>query len=220
MLQLLAPGVKDAEKADLGAEVLRVPRHFEKCLGTGSKQQMVDELLVLQHQDGQIPWQGEDDMRPSAPAAVPDGELRASAYGHWPGTSGSAGSGTSCRRMARRSQSRQRSRCPPSAAVRQRSIARSTFTCDQIRQLLTSAQGTFAPPARTMSASSNAGRLLLSRATRNSSRRDPHHTSLSAVCRTSSTRSVRRRAASFYAATLPGCRSKSSEKPVLDLTIF
>ena len=35
MLQLLIPGVQDAEEADFGAEMARIARHFEQRFGTG-----------------------------------------------------------------------------------------------------------------------------------------------------------------------------------------
>ncbi len=47
MLQLLVPGVQDAEEADLSAKVLAVPGDFDQGLGAGAKRQAVDDFLVL-----------------------------------------------------------------------------------------------------------------------------------------------------------------------------
>jgi len=47
-LDFLVPGVEHAEEADLGAEILGITSHFEQCLGTGLKQEMVEDLFVVQ----------------------------------------------------------------------------------------------------------------------------------------------------------------------------
>jgi hypothetical protein len=47
MLQLLIPGVEDAEETDLGAQVPRMARDFQQGLGAGAEQQIVENLLVL-----------------------------------------------------------------------------------------------------------------------------------------------------------------------------
>jgi hypothetical protein len=47
-LDFLVPGVEHAEEADLGAEMLGITSHFEQCLGTGLKQEMVEDLFVVQ----------------------------------------------------------------------------------------------------------------------------------------------------------------------------
>ena len=41
-----------AEEADFCTEVLGIARNFEKGFGTGAKQEIVEDLLVLQHQRG------------------------------------------------------------------------------------------------------------------------------------------------------------------------
>ena len=51
--ELLAPGMQDAEEADLCAEASRVASHFEKSFRTGAEQEIVKDLLVLQHQRSQ-----------------------------------------------------------------------------------------------------------------------------------------------------------------------
>ncbi|MCU1325733.1 MAG: hypothetical protein JWN34_1103 [Bryobacterales bacterium] len=50
MLEILSPGMQNAEKADAGSEVLRVGRDLEKRFCAGSEQQPVESLLVLQGQ--------------------------------------------------------------------------------------------------------------------------------------------------------------------------
>jgi len=62
MLQLLIPGVEDAEEADLGAEMLRVRGNFDQRLGTAAEQQPVDHLFVLQSQGCQLVGERKDDM--------------------------------------------------------------------------------------------------------------------------------------------------------------
>ena len=47
MLQLLVPGVKDTEEADLGAQMPGMASDFEQGLGAGAEQQIVENLLVL-----------------------------------------------------------------------------------------------------------------------------------------------------------------------------
>ena len=39
--QVLSPGMQNAEKTNLGAEVLRVGRDLEQRLGTGAEQEIV-----------------------------------------------------------------------------------------------------------------------------------------------------------------------------------
>ena len=59
MLQLLIPGVEDAEEADLGAEVLRVRGNFDQGLGAAAEQQPVDHFFILQGQWRQLVGQRE-----------------------------------------------------------------------------------------------------------------------------------------------------------------
>jgi hypothetical protein len=42
--QVLAPGVQDAEKSDLGTEPLRIGGHLEQSLGAGLEQQIEKSL--------------------------------------------------------------------------------------------------------------------------------------------------------------------------------
>ena len=50
MFQLLVPGMKHAEEADVGAEVLRITSDFEQRFSAGVEQQIVEDLFVLQGQ--------------------------------------------------------------------------------------------------------------------------------------------------------------------------
>jgi len=54
MEQVLSPGVKDGEEADLGAEVFGVARDGEQCLGSGSEENGVNDLLVVKGDAGQV----------------------------------------------------------------------------------------------------------------------------------------------------------------------
>ena len=71
VLQLLIPGVQDAEEADLRAQMTWVARHLQQCLGTGAKQQVEDHLLVLQRHWRQFARQGEYRRGRSEWAEVP-----------------------------------------------------------------------------------------------------------------------------------------------------
>jgi len=51
--EFLTPGVQYAEETDLGTEMFPAAGDFEKRFGTGAKQKIVDDLLVLQSQRGQ-----------------------------------------------------------------------------------------------------------------------------------------------------------------------
>ena len=48
--EFLAPGMQHAEEANFRTEVSRIASHFEKGFGTGTEQEIVEDLLVLQNQ--------------------------------------------------------------------------------------------------------------------------------------------------------------------------
>jgi len=54
--------VKDAEKTDLGAEILGSGGNFDQCVSAAAEQQTVDHFFVLQGQRGQLMGEREDDM--------------------------------------------------------------------------------------------------------------------------------------------------------------
>ena|ERR1700739_729023 len=58
--EFLTPGMQHAEEADLCTEMLGIASNFEKGFRTGAKQKIVDDLLVLQNQCGQMTWERED----------------------------------------------------------------------------------------------------------------------------------------------------------------
>jgi hypothetical protein len=58
----LSPGVQNAEEADLRAEMSGIASDFEKCFRTGAKQEIVEDLFVLQDQWSQALGKGEDHM--------------------------------------------------------------------------------------------------------------------------------------------------------------
>jgi hypothetical protein len=60
--EFLSPGVQDAEEADFCTEMLGIARDFQKSFRTGAKQEIVDDLLVLQDQWPQPVGQCEDHM--------------------------------------------------------------------------------------------------------------------------------------------------------------
>src|ERR1035441_1066137 len=62
VLQVLPPGVQDAEETDLGAQVAGVGRHLQQSLSAGAKQQVIDGLLVVKRPPGQFVRQCKDHM--------------------------------------------------------------------------------------------------------------------------------------------------------------
>src|SRR5258707_7952931 len=54
--------MQHAEEADFCAEVFGIAGHFEESFCTGAKQEIVEDLIVLQDQRGQMTRQGEDHM--------------------------------------------------------------------------------------------------------------------------------------------------------------
>ena len=48
--EFLTPRMQHAEEADFCAEMLWITRNFEKRFRTGAKQEIVDDLFVLQRQ--------------------------------------------------------------------------------------------------------------------------------------------------------------------------
>jgi hypothetical protein len=61
-LELLVPGVKHAEEADLSSEMSGVASDFEKSFCAGTKQQTIDYFFVLQGQRSQLRRQSKDHM--------------------------------------------------------------------------------------------------------------------------------------------------------------
>ena len=49
-VELLTPGMQHAEEANFRTEVSRITRNFLKCFRTGTKQEIVEDLFVLQNQ--------------------------------------------------------------------------------------------------------------------------------------------------------------------------
>jgi len=60
--EFLSPAVQHAEEADFRAEMLGIACYFQKGFRAGAKQEVVDDLLVLQHQRGQVTRKREDHM--------------------------------------------------------------------------------------------------------------------------------------------------------------
>src|SRR5215475_12874175 len=60
--ELLIPSMQHGEEADFRAEVFRIASDFEKCFGTGAKQQVVNDFLVLQSQCSKLRRKREDHM--------------------------------------------------------------------------------------------------------------------------------------------------------------
>src|ERR1700686_362808 len=62
-LQSLSPGVQDAEKADLGTEMLWVRGNFQQTGSSGIEQESEQCLLVLPDQRGEQVRNAEDEMK-------------------------------------------------------------------------------------------------------------------------------------------------------------
>jgi hypothetical protein len=60
ILQRLAPGVQNGDRAHLRAEVARVCRNVAQRLGSGTEQKSVDDALVLEGDLRGRRWQCED----------------------------------------------------------------------------------------------------------------------------------------------------------------
>ena len=61
--QVLSPTVKYGEKADLGAQMLRIGSDGGQGLGSGSEENTVDEIFVLVSDGSDGFGNGEDDMK-------------------------------------------------------------------------------------------------------------------------------------------------------------
>lgn len=61
--QILAPGVENAEDADLGAQVLGVGRDFLQSGGAGREQEMVKVTRVVLRQEVEFVGDSEDDVK-------------------------------------------------------------------------------------------------------------------------------------------------------------
>ena len=72
--EFLTPGMQNTEEANFCTEVFGIAGHFEKSFRTGAKQEIVEDLLVLQDQRGQMTRKREDHMdvgrREKFPAAL------------------------------------------------------------------------------------------------------------------------------------------------------
>ncbi len=60
--ELLTPGVQHTEEADFGTEMLGIASDFQKGFRTAAKQEIIEDLLVLQHQRGQMTGKRENHM--------------------------------------------------------------------------------------------------------------------------------------------------------------
>jgi len=60
--EFLTPGMQNTEEADFCTEVFGIAGHFEESFCTGAKQEIVEDLFVLQDQRGQMTRKREDYM--------------------------------------------------------------------------------------------------------------------------------------------------------------
>jgi len=62
-LQILSPGVQDAEESDLSTQVFGIGCDLQQSGGTGAEQKVIDHFLVLQCQPGEFVGDGKNYMR-------------------------------------------------------------------------------------------------------------------------------------------------------------
>src|SRR5271169_863208 len=62
MLQSLVPGMEHAEETDLGSQVAWIAGDLQQSCSTGVKQQVIDQLFILQCERSQFPRQREDNV--------------------------------------------------------------------------------------------------------------------------------------------------------------
>ncbi len=62
VLEVLSPGMKHAQQADVGSQVLRVACDFEQRGGTGTEEQIVEQLFILQHECRELMRQSKDEV--------------------------------------------------------------------------------------------------------------------------------------------------------------
>src|SRR6266851_10239357 len=60
--QVLSPGMQDRKEANVCPEVARIAGHLEQGLGTGAEQEVIEDLLVLQRQWGELVRQSKDNV--------------------------------------------------------------------------------------------------------------------------------------------------------------
>ena len=54
--------MQDRKEANVGSQVARISCYLEQGLGTGAEQEVIEKLLVLQRQWGELVRQSEDNM--------------------------------------------------------------------------------------------------------------------------------------------------------------
>src|SRR5205823_1562754 len=54
--------MEDGEEADVRSQVARISGYLEQGLGTGAEQEVIEDLLVLQRQWGELVRQSKDNM--------------------------------------------------------------------------------------------------------------------------------------------------------------
>ena len=62
MHEVLAPGMKHGEEADLRTQVFRIRSNRAEGFRNGSGQNAVDDFLVLEGDEGNRFWHSKDDM--------------------------------------------------------------------------------------------------------------------------------------------------------------
>jgi hypothetical protein len=60
--EFLTPGMQNTEEANFRTEMVGIASHFEESFCAGAKQEIVEDLLVLQDQRGQMTRKREDHM--------------------------------------------------------------------------------------------------------------------------------------------------------------
>src|ERR1035441_9769190 len=62
VIEVLSPGMENAEESYVGSEVLRIASQFEHRCGAGAVEQVVKQSLVLEYKSREFMWQSEDNV--------------------------------------------------------------------------------------------------------------------------------------------------------------
>ena len=63
MLQLLIPGIEDAEESNLRSQMLGISRDFEQGIRAGAHEQAVNGCFILESERSERTGDGEHDVR-------------------------------------------------------------------------------------------------------------------------------------------------------------
>ncbi len=157
-LEILPPCMQHAKKTDLGSKMFIIGGNLKQGRRTAMKQEIVDNLLVVEGQPAQLMGNGEDHMDifdGRSSARRPSSHRSRAFTWHF----GQCLERHELKEVASFPHCPHRSRCPPRAAVRHRSMATSTRMCIHVSQDPFFSMK-LRPQARIISATSKGGRFI------------------------------------------------------------